>query len=600
MRTLQSTWGALLLLWTVLLWVPGASAQILRQDPGLLVPGPAVQPDAENRELLCYHAGAYYYVKIPHPVWGDVGRQYQRITPVGGGVMYGCELRLHNTWTGTHSHNGTLWLGVHRRSGQLPGLPEMLYPVPTDTLTSDVYHFYLPTPGFPVPPDEEVYLSLQFVPATPADTIAIVTAMEGTWTGHSFFLSGDNVSWWGTQGNVPYGDMHFCADMHLTEGAQPMVVMPWNRADLGRLPAGELRSWQFPVYNIGAAPLGTSLETPDHDRFTGHLDGPDSLMHPDTLFIAVDYEAAGAWMGDVVDSTLYRLHTNSPADSVMQFSLVAGSSTSELLLNDWNEWLEPGQDWELTFTQFADTQSTATNWDFYTGLRRPGVFVGHGPPTPGTTSTNVLAVRNLWLETGDYVRMRWSQHRRPGNGEGALHAIVWRNPQTGFWYVQNQFPLDEDPYLGPVGDWYTVPWILWGPSTTTGYHGFGLLYSGTNGDEWYIDDLEINPQSALPPPVAHITVSGHDVMLDWSPVTGAIAYRVTELVDGAEHFLAETVSTGWLHERGLQGAGIRRYRVRAVGPESRGCRPVMVAPLGEPVLEQVEPEGWRVPLRLER
>jgi hypothetical protein len=587
--------GLRFLVFSGLLAVSAVSALELRPGPGLLLPSPVMEPLTESRDLLCYHAGAYYFVKIPHPVWGDVGRQYQRITPVGGGLMEGCELRLHNTWNSTNSHNGMLWLGVHRRSGTLPAPPEVLYPFPTDTLTAAIYRFYLPTPDFVIQPDEEVFLSLQFVPATAADTIAIVTAAEGTWTGHSFFLSGNSVTWWGTPQNIPFGDMHFCAEIQFAEGPLPLALMPWQRADLGRLPAGESGSWRFPVYNLGTAPLGTLLEVPGNDHFGGWLDGPDSLLHPDTLFVVVEYEAPGAWIGEVDDSTRFLLHTNSEGHTILPMDLRAGNSTSEILLNDWNEWLEPGSEWELTFTQFADTGATLANWDFYTGLWRPGTFVGHAAPPAGSMATNLLALRDLWVEEGEYVRLRWSQYRRPGNGDDAVHGLAWRNPGTGFWYVQNQVPLDEDPYLGPMEDWYSVPWILWGPCPSSGYHGFGLVYSGSSGDEWFIDDLELNRQPALPAPVAHISVHGSAVCLDWNEVPGAVGYRITLIQGGIEQVVGETSSTRWEHERGLQCTGYRGYRVRALAAPSNRCAVESTHPLPVPRREHGGPAGGLMP-----
>ena len=583
-------WGACLLILVGLLAGREVHAQQLLPIAPERLSLEEPPPDIQRRDMVCYHAGAYYYVKIPHPVWGNVGRQYQRLTPVSGGLLEGCEIRLHNNWDLANTHNGTLWLGVHRQVNQLPGVPEMLYPVATDSLDAGIYYFYLPQPGFTLLPDEEVFLSLSFTPATPADSIAIVTAAAGTWTGHSFFLQNNQVSWWGTEDNVPFGDMHFCGEIDFVDGPQAQPWMPWTQANLGLVPAGTSKSWRFPIHNIGPAPLVVSLQEQHNERFTAMLEGPDSLAHPDTLFLELDYHSPGAWLGDVMDSTSYRLSTNCPDDSLLHMSLTAGSSTSEILLSDWNEWANPNTDWYLTFTQFADTGATASNWDFYTGLWRPGTFVGHEAPTPGSTSTNILALRNLWVEEGEYVRLRWSQYRRPGTGEEAQRGFVWRNPQTNFWYVQNDYPLNEQPWAGPEGEWYTVPWILWGPCPSTGAHGFGLLFSGTSGGDWFVDDLEVNRQPELVPPTIHISISGPDIRLDWNSVVGAQSYLISQVQNGQETLLGETDTPGWVHSRGLHCIGYCGYRVRTVGSANDPSSGRNLTPLSAPLRSVMPPQ----------
>ncbi|MCA9784609.1 MAG: hypothetical protein KC518_13580, partial [Candidatus Cloacimonetes bacterium] len=236
----------------LLLLTLSAGAIPVRETPAWRLPaGPEESSSRDQRDELCYHAPAYYYIKVPHPTWGSMGRMYQRISPVDAGHLTGMELRLHNNYEAGNSHHGELRLGVHRLAGQWPCPAEQSWTFASDSLSNGVFYFELPGSEFHFSQGEEFLISLDYLPATAQDTIAIVAAETGSWTGHSFFLSGSEFLWWGdNQGNI-YGDMHFCAEVDWTNGPRPFAWLPQQDLDLGLFAPGEHKDLALPILNSG-------------------------------------------------------------------------------------------------------------------------------------------------------------------------------------------------------------------------------------------------------------------------------------------------------------------------------------------------------------
>ncbi len=546
-------------------------ARVLLESEGLLLPPGDPDPSRETRDALCYHDWAYYYIKIPHPSWGHVGRIYQRILPVDAGEVTQLELRLHNDYLEGNAHQGQIQLGLHRVDGQWPQPASVSWAIESDTLGNGVFHFDLPGPPFSFQTGEEFLLSMDYLPASPQDTIAIVTGSAGTWTGHSFFLGGNEYQWWGNHEGEAFGDMHFCAEVTWMNGAQAHAWMPAQELDLGLFAPGEQKELRLPILNLGTAPLGTSAPSSSHMRHVASLEGPDSLLNPDTLFLDVLTRAPQSWVGNPQLSARIEMRTNMPMDSLLSLRLHSSLSSSDLLLNDWDEWI--GADWSLSFSQFADTGATVANWGFYEGLGRPATFIGHEASQPADSSASILALRELPLQAGEHVSLRWAQLERR-RAAGGLHALVWRNPLDSFWYVQ-AVELDSLPYQGPENTWHTIPWIHWGPAPNSGLHGFGLLYVGRDANEWFVDDLELEFWTEMEAPRLRIDTYGPDILLEWDDIPAAENYRVLRMRDGESREVAMTSGTSYTDERALQQVGFTAYRVvsETMPPAAETCIP---------------------------
>jgi len=526
----------------------------LRLLPGEALPlAQEVWKGGTADDLLCYHAGAAYYIKVPHPAWGNPGPFFQRITPGGSGTLSGCQLRLYNEYTDDCSHDGELMITVHRRVEGFPGEAVGEFTVATDSLGNDIFDWEFNAFDFHFVAGEEFFLGVDFQPFAEEDTIAMVTADLGDWTGHSFFLIDGQTVWWGDPQGTPFGDMHFCALVDYPEGSHPYIYFPWDYLDLGLVETGQLLESRLPILNWGIEPLVAGEPEITGEGWSVELSGPDSLLHPDTLFLEVVWSAPD--VESLSDAEL-TLATNAVNDSLLELDLHAGSSRAELLLNDWDEWEL------LSFTQFADTGAGTENWAFYSGLSRVGYFVGHGSPEPGFFVEDVLAVRDLPLEERGYVEIRWAQQNLMLENLG-FHALIWRNPEDAWWYVQHGVDLLEPPYLGNEDSWSTVPWILWGPVPSTGEHAFGLLYSGSEADQWFVDDLEFVMHVPLEPPQISIQRVGSGVRLTWNSVEDAEWYRLEYESDGAFRTLAAIPDTSWNHQRAMVYHRSLRYRVMA-------------------------------------
>lgn len=501
-------------------------------------------------ESLCYHTGDVYYMKLPHPVYGDVGPLFQRITPGSGGVLGGCELRLLNQFNNNSFHDGTLSISVHRREGGWPSEAVETLALDAGDYGNGVFQWDF-SGEFSFDAGEDFFLSLTFDPASPMDTLAYVTADIGDWTGHSFFIFQGETAWWGNPQGEAFGDMHFCARATLLN-RQPFLQFPWSRLDFGRCRAGEPWSIRLPILNQGTAPLHISEVSIDSPGWIIGLEGPDSLSFPDTLHLDL------TWADPPPDAELeatLRLRSNA-ADSLREIPLRIASSRADWLLADWNELV-------VNVVQFADTGLVTGNWQPYQGLHRPETFYGHDRPAGEAQPLDLLAVRDLPIEEGSMVEFRWSQHQRHGD-EIDLHAFAWRNPDTGWWQVQEEPDLCEDPWRSPDGEWTTTPWLAWGPAPATAELDFGFLYGGPDAnDMWFIDDLEIRVRPPLEAPQVSIALAASGVRLQWAPVAGAARYRVEEFCSGSWRAAATVSGTSWTADRCLTWQRTRLYRVIA-------------------------------------
>lgn len=509
-----------------------------------------LQPEAPEREeaLLCYHTGAAYYIKLPHSVYGDPGIVFQRITPGASGHLNGFQLRLFNDYPGHTRHFGTLQLSVHRRVGGLPGPWEMMRMVQADTVDNAVLDVPLES-QFQFASGEEFYLGLAFEPASSQDTVAYVAAALGDYTGHSFFFLDGQIVWWGDPDGTPFGDMHYCADVWLDD-EQAFLQFPWSQLDLGRGRAGGLLRQSLPLLNQGTAPLvihEAAVTAPD---WSSALAGPDSLMPPDTLFLELAWQAPALESASATELSLLSNAANGPERHI---PLRAASSTADLLLADWDEWPTAAH-------QFQDSTASG-GWMDFTGLYRPGPFMGHGAAPSGLQVWNVLALRNLRLEEGALLRLRWCQYQRSLAGLGQ-HALCWRDPRTGLWQALDEPDLGQPPWIGPESEWYTVPWAEW-RVPCSGIHELGFLYAGLGpGDIWFVDDVELCVLDALPPPLVSIQAHGGGARLSWAPVLGATRYRVERVDCTPPRVLCWTADTTWTHAK-AQRLGRALYRVTA-------------------------------------
>jgi hypothetical protein len=533
------------------------------------VPAPPSQPvpvgyladrtGQRDDALLCYHADAAYYVKLPHPLFGNQGLLYQRVTPGASGHMNAFELRLYNNYPGSVRHVGILSLTVHRRVGGLPGPFEQMVSLDADTVGNTILTLPLDTP-FPFSLGEEFYLGLAFQPAASVDTVAYVTASLGSYSGHSFFLMSNQVMWWGDQLGTPFGDMHYCADVWL-DNTQAHLHFPWTQLDLGRGRAGHPLELEVPLINQGTGPLIVNQASVAGPDWSCRLVGPDSLMPPDTLLLCLAWNAPQV---DTVSTSLLTLQSNAANEANRQLTLNAASSTADLLLADWDEW-------DVATAQLGAEGPATGNWSLYRGLGRPEPFMGHSMPAGGLVVQDILYLRGLFLRQGDQLRLRWAQYQR-NRSAMVQHALAWRDPLTAQWQVLAEPDLGSPDWLGPEGEWFTVPWHTW-TAPSTGLHDLGLLYGGTNAvDMWFIDDLEVDLLAPIQAPELRIhAFCGHALLL-WNPVLGAEYYRI-ERVDRTPHqVLGHTATCAWTHRHALR-LGRAQYRVIAVGRDEAGAPP---------------------------
>jgi hypothetical protein len=527
--------------------------------PRLLTIQPEELPaDAAPRteELLCYHTGDVYYIRSPHSIWGDIGPLYQRITPGAGGTLTGCRLRLLNDYGSNEHHHGQLQFGVHRREGSRPGDAVETLSVDAGDYGNGIFDWPL-SGDFEFEPGEDFFLSLRFLPSTPLDTIAYVTAGLGEWTGHSFFYLDGETAWWGDPEGAAFGDMHFCAEVTLID-RQPFLLFPWSQLDLGRCRAGEPWEIRLPILNQGTAPLAiheASLSAPD---WTLQLLGPDSLDAPDTLLLVLQWPDPPP---DTEVEALLTLRSNA-VDSLRLVPLRATTSSADLLLADWSEW-------PVEVVQLADSGAATGCWQPYFGLHRPQPFYGHDSPEAGVHAMDLLVLSGLPVEQGAMVEFRWSQHFRHLELLEE-HAFAWRDPVGGQWQVLDDPDLTGPLWTGPAGTWLSTPWLSWGPAPTGGLHDFGLLYEGQgSGDMWFIDDLEVRVRPPLAAPQLSIRRHGCGVHLSWPPVEHAARYRIERRDATGSRMLALTDACSWIDRCALQGRLLATYRViaeDAVGP----------------------------------
>jgi len=548
-------WPGLLL---VLLLAAAAGAQLVELPPqarplpvgGVLDTGP--DPADRDEAMLCYHQGSTYYVKTPHPGSGDVGPLFQRVTPGSAGHMLAFQLRLYNNYPGNLRHEGLITLGVHRREGMLPGAYEQLVQIAADSIDTGVLDIPLPEPVV-FSAGEEFFLSMDYEPATSLDTIAYVTAGLNSYTGHSFFLHNGQISWWGSPDGHPFGDMHFCAFVWL-DTQEPFLHFPWTRLDLGRSPAGVRQNVALPVLNQGTAPLVLQAEA-GGEGWSAAVQGPDSLMPPDTLFLCLDWQAPAQ---ESVGTGSLRLLSNAANGLERNIPLRAASSTAHLLVADWDEW-----PWGVD--QLGDASPEAYSWRVVQGLTRPEPFQGHEAPMSGLTTRDVLHLDGLRLVREARVHLRWSQFRRHSSGMRE-HRFCWR-PAGGEWVVAEEPDLTQDPWLGPVDEWWTTPWLEW-IVPEDGIYDLGLLYGGPGAyDRWYVDDWELRIEGALAAPQVRVRSTGGCVRLEWDPVPGADHYVVVQVDGTGPRELGSTTRTSWTLTRELrQGMGC--YVVKARGGQA--------------------------------
>ena len=549
----------LVILLVLFLHVPVRAQDLSPLPPAVpvLVGGLQMDRDVREETLLCYHAGAAYFIKLPHPVYGDPGIIYQRVTPGSSGHVNSFELRLYNDYPGFTRHTGQLQLTLHRRVAGLPGPFEMMQVLDADTIGNTVLTVPLES-EFQFIQGEEFFLGLRFQPAASQDTVAYVTAALGAYSGHSFFLLDGQVVWWGSPDGTPFGDMHFCAQVWL-DTQQAFMQFPWAQLDLGRTRAGELLQTRLPVLNQGTAPLTVHSASAVGSDWSCRLTGPDSLMPPDTLFLELDWQAPQGETATFSELTILSNASNGPERHI---PLKAASSLADLLVADWDEWPAGG-------AQYGDS-SQAGGWRLYTGLGRPGPFMGHVMPGTDQAVWDLLELRELLFEQGALVKLRWSQYQRHRVGM-VLHALCWRNPQTGQWEQQAVPDLTQEPWLGPEGEWVTVPWAEW-QVPVSGVHELGLLYAGPDAtDMWFVDDLELMVLGALPPPTLTIHLDCGSTWLSWSPVLGADIYRVERVDCTPRQTLCWTTETAWTHIK-AQRLGRALYQVTAWTEEEEVVR----------------------------
>lgn len=546
----------------------GDSAHMLR------LPAELAPPDPREDALLCYHSGAAYFMKLPHPVYGQQDRIYQRVTTGARGHMDAFELRLHNDYPGHFRHAGTLQLSLHRLTGGMPGSHEQLIELDADTLGNETITVPLALP-FHFIEGEEFFMGLSFQPAAAVDTIAYVLAPIGTYSGHSFYLEGGQVTWWGDSQGNPFGDMHFCAQVWL-ESAQPFLHFPWSSLDLGRGLAGQSLDISLPLVNQGTAPLVMQSVSVNDAAWSCHVEGPDSLAPADTLLLHVQWQAPNE---ESQSSAQLTLRCNAPNDPVLVLPLHAVSSTADLLLADWDEW-------ECASLQLEDSTASG-GWRSWSGLGRPGPFMGHdsGPPQPALA--DLLVLRRLRVAQGAVLRLRWVQYQRL-RPEMVQHSLMWRRPGASEWEFVPAVDLLEEAFLGPENQWYQIPWITLS-IPADGDLELGLLYGGTgSGDQWYVDDLELVVEGSPGTPDLGIESRCGAMTLKWQRVPGADAYAVRQIAPGSTRLLAWATGTSWTHWR-AQRLQQGFYQVSAWKDDGRGLPATPEALEDIPQLEGVGP-----------
>lgn len=530
---------------------------------------PVVDPSGSSRtESICYHTGDAYFIKLPHPTWGDVGPLFQRITPGSGGELRGCKLRMLNEFNGNSFHQGEMRISVHRRTGTQPGPALQTLLLDAGDYGNGTFEWSFEQ-GFTFDAGQDFFLGLVFQPATPMDTLAYVTADIGDWTGHSFFYHEGETAWWGNPHGVAYGDMHFCALVDLSD-RQPFLHFPWTTLDLGRCKADEEWSIELPILNQGTAPLVVNGASVDSPGWIVSLDGPDSLEFPDTLRLELRWPAPPAGT-DL--HTMLTLRSNAP-DSVRSFPMHIATSQAEWLLSDWDEWT-------VEVLQFADSGPETRPWHAFSGLDRPGPFMGHDAPAAGLDVVDLLALRDLPVLAGSMLEFRWCQHLRHDEHIDR-HEFAWRDPETGWWRVPEEGgDLSEAPWLTPEGVWATTPWLVWGPAPSTAAYDFGFLYGGTEaGDMWFIDDLEVRIRPPLAAPRVRISREASGLRLRWPAIAGADSYRVEELRHDGWSSVASVQDSSWCDSRRLTRRGRQGFfRVIAIdAPSPDGPGPIRVDP----------------------
>jgi hypothetical protein len=525
----------------------------------LLTPQLAKAQDTE--ELLCYHEGAAFFVKLPHPFIGLPERIYQRITPGGSGELLACQLRLYNEYPSYTSHNGFIIIAVHPPIDGYPGAPVFEREIATDNLGNAIFDWDI---GFDYSfaTGETFFLSMAYAPASPLDTIAIVTADIGTYTGHSFFFTGPNTTWWSDDLTHPLGDMHFCALVNMNE-PEAFVHFPYSNLDLGRVEFGQSLHFNFPILNQGNAPLIFEPLVQPGSNWTVHFAGPDSLMPPDSLLLELTWEAP---LEPDSTSVLLTLECNAPNEPHIELRLSAANSPADLLVNDWDET-------DLASIQYADTSSATGNWRFFTGLNRPGYFVGHTAPLGTTVAEDLLVIHDVPMSLGDWIEVRWSQSFANIDSTSFL-AFVWRNPADGRWHVLDTPDIMSPPYFTGLEAWHSVPWANWGPCEEAGFQDFGFLYSGTQCQtDWFMDDLEFQLHSPLEAPVISLRRWRNGMRIEWDAVLNADSYLVevntTSDFESADYRpLAITQDTCWSDPYFGLGLFFGYFRVTAMSDEA--------------------------------
>jgi len=544
-----------------------ARAQLIPGDHALSKPMllPPLESPAREDALLCYHSGAAYFMKLPHPLYGLQDRIYQRVTTGAPGHMTAFELRLHNDYPGHTRHAGTVQLSLHRLVSGMPGPHEQLQELDADTLGNEIITVPLDLP-FHFMQGEEFFLGLSYLPAASMDTLAYVTAPIGTYSGHSFYLQDGQVTWWGDGQGTPFGDLHFCAQVWL-DSAQPFLHFPWTALDLGRGLAGQALNLSLPLVNQGTAPLVVQSVTVDQTGWACHVEGPDSLAPADTLLLHLSWLAPAE---EAVSTAQLALRTNAANDPVRHIPLRAASSTADLLLANWNEWA-------CASLQQADSSGDG-GWRSWTGLGRPGPFMGHDSGSPLSDLHDMLVLRQLRVAQGSTLRLRWIQYQRLRH-DMVQHALCWRRPGSDQWETLSQVDLHDEAWLGPEGQWFEVPWITL-DAPASGDLELGILYAGTGaGDQWYLDDLELEVEGAPGSPTLEVHSRYGAMVLAWRPVPGADAYAVRQSGPGPSRLLAWVEGTSWTHWRAqrLQQA---TYQVSAWKDDGRGL-PAMPDPSEE-------------------
>jgi hypothetical protein len=514
------------------------------------------QGDSSREDaLLCYHSGAAYFIKLPHPVYGMQNYIYQRVTTGAPGHMTGFELRLYNDYPGHTRHAGALQLSVHRRVSGLPGAPEQLVELDADTLGNEIIAVPLPIP-FHFMEGEEFYLGLGFQPAAAMDTVAYVTGPLGSYSGHSFYLEDGQVTWWGNGQSTLFGDFHFCADVWL-DSAQPFLHFPWTSLDLGKGLAGRELELTLPLVNQGTAPLVLQSVTMDEAGWNCHVEGPDSLAPADTLLLHLSWLADSA---EAISEAELTLRSNAANGPVRRLPVRAVSSAADVLMADWDEW-------ELATLQEGEV-AEAGGWRQWTGLGRPGPFMGHDAGWEALHLENILALRNLTVAQGSPLRLRWAQYQRMRQ-DMVWHALVWRCNAESPWMAVPGVDLHSQELLGPENLWWQLPWISF-PAPCSGNLELGLLYGGLGaGDQWYVDDLELVVDGTPGAPKLEIASRCGAMVLSWHAVPGADAYSLRQVGSGGDRLLAWTTATSWTHwraQRLQQGC----YQVRAWKDDGRG------------------------------